>query len=215
LKRQYFGSHPDDPIVLHRKELVNKRAPFQALNDYTVEDRFNEALFRLLMEWQYLVITAVIDKQDHLAQYGQWAFHPYHYCLKCILERFVMFLRHSPPGHDRGDVMAESRGGKEDRQLKDEFRRLFEGGTEHVKAHEFSTCLTSAELKVKQKALNVAGLQLADIVAHPSFAATVARREGRDLPPNFGGRIAALLEHEKYRRRWDGTIPGWGRIWLP
>ena len=33
LKRRYFGSHPDDPIVLHRKELVNKKPPFAALND--------------------------------------------------------------------------------------------------------------------------------------------------------------------------------------
>jgi uncharacterized protein DUF3800 len=201
--------------VLHRKELVNRRPPFQRLNDRDVESRFNESLMQLLTAWEYRVITVVIDKQDHLAQYGQWAYHPYHYCLKCLLERFVMLLRLSPPSSCHGDVMAESRGGKEDAQLKREFRQLFECGTEHVEAHEFAACLTSAELKVKQKALNVAGLQLADVIAHPSFAATLARREDRSLPLNFGGRIAAMLEELKYRRRGDGSIWGWGRVWLP
>ncbi|MFZ4661805.1 MAG: DUF3800 domain-containing protein, partial [Caldilineaceae bacterium] len=27
LKQRYFGSHPDEPICLHRKELVNHRYP--------------------------------------------------------------------------------------------------------------------------------------------------------------------------------------------
>ena len=28
LKEKYFGTHPDEPIILHRKELVNKKYPF-------------------------------------------------------------------------------------------------------------------------------------------------------------------------------------------
>ena len=31
LKSTYFGSHPDDPVILHRKELVNRRGPFACL----------------------------------------------------------------------------------------------------------------------------------------------------------------------------------------
>ena len=27
LKSTFFGSHPDDPVILHRKELVNCRGP--------------------------------------------------------------------------------------------------------------------------------------------------------------------------------------------
>lgn len=29
LKRKYFGSHPDEPVILHRKELLNKKHPFE------------------------------------------------------------------------------------------------------------------------------------------------------------------------------------------
>ena len=33
LKRRYFRAHVDEPLILHRKELVNKKYPFQALRD--------------------------------------------------------------------------------------------------------------------------------------------------------------------------------------
>jgi len=29
LKSKYFGSHPDEPIILHRKEIVNAKYPFE------------------------------------------------------------------------------------------------------------------------------------------------------------------------------------------
>ncbi len=31
LKARYFASHPDEPAVLHRKELVNAMSPFSSL----------------------------------------------------------------------------------------------------------------------------------------------------------------------------------------
>lgn len=152
-----------------------------------------------------------VCKREHLDRYEDWAEDPYHYCLKVIVERYVLEL-HS--GGRRGDVMAESRGGKEDRRLKDEFSRVYLTSAA-VGYNRFAECLTSSQLKVKPKSANIAGLQLADMIAHPSFVATKARREGRDLPDNFGGSIAAVLEASKYRRRWDGRIDGFGRKWLP
>ncbi len=48
LKSRYFDSHPDDPLILHRKELVNKRYPFHHLRDPAVEKAFNDELLALL-----------------------------------------------------------------------------------------------------------------------------------------------------------------------
>ena len=31
LKALYFGSHPDEPVILHRKELVNAKDPFREM----------------------------------------------------------------------------------------------------------------------------------------------------------------------------------------
>ena len=114
-----------------------------------------------------------------------------------------------------GDVLAESRGGKEDRRLKDSFARLYDSGTDYVQASKFSDRLTSKQLKVKSKSNNIAGLQIADLVAHPSFKATQARHENRALPDNFGGKVGVILEGSKYHRHPSGKIDGWGRKWLP
>lgn len=213
LKQRYFGSHPDDPIVLHRKELVNLRHPFHTLRDPGVKTRFDAELLTLLDGLEYVVITAVIDKLAHLTQYRTWARDPYHYCLAVLMERFALWLSQRDA---RGDVMAESRGGREDRRLKEEFERIYVGGTTFVRHDMFVARLTSSQLKMKAKGLNVAGLQLADLLAHPSYAAMKARREGVALPNNFGGRIATILEATKYRRRTPGgMIDGYGRKWLP
>ncbi len=212
LKTRYFNSHPDEPLILHRKELVNKRYPFHSLRDPLIEDSFNAELLSLLRELDYVVITTVIDKLEHKHRYDVWRYDPYHYCLSVLVERYVLWLE---ARQAVGDVMAESRGGKEDRRLKASFERLYNEGTDHVPPVKFARYLTSKQLKVKPKSNNIAGLQLADIIAHPSFKATQARRSNRPLPVNFGGLIAQILEEKKYYRSLTGKIDGWGRKWLP
>jgi hypothetical protein len=211
LKKRYFGEHPDQLVALHRKELVNKRPPFAALRDPAVEEAFNLDLLGLIGDLDYVVITAVIDKRDYLDRYQRWVYDPYHYCLTVIIERYVLWLHGRG---EQGDVMAESRGGNEDRRLKDEFARIYETSAA-VGNNRFAERLTSRQLKVKPKSANIAGLQIADMIAHPSYVATKARHDGRELADNFGGQIAAILEASKYRRRWDGQIDGYGRKWLP
>jgi hypothetical protein len=213
LKRDYFDGHPDDPIVLHRKELLNKKPPFHALRDPQIRDKFDAKLLKLLQDYEYTVITLVIDKLAHKQQYQVWRYDAYHYCLMILLERYVRWL----DGHNaRSDVLAESRGGKEDRRLKKSFARLHTEGTDYVAADTFHNRLTSGQLKVKPKSSNIAGLQIADLIAHPSFVATRERHEWQEGPPdNFGGKIAAILENSKYYRSPQGIISGWGRKWLP
>lgn len=212
LKRKYFGSHPDEPIILHRKELVNKKSPFYSLNDPQLEASFNAELLTLLRNLDYIVITSVIDKLEHQTQYTTWRFDPYHYCLTVLIERYVPWLESK---NTTGDVMAESRGGKEDMRLKTAFERLYEYGSDNVTPAQFNACLTSRQLKVKPKSNNIAGLQLADLIAHPSYRATLARRNNQALALNFGGQIAEVLEESKYSRSPTGKIDGWGRKWLP
>jgi hypothetical protein len=211
LKQKYFDSHPDEPVILHRKELVNKRFPFHALKEPKIEQNFNQDLLDLLRALDYVVITVVIDKLEHQQRYQVWRFDPYHYCLQILVERYVLWLK------DRGvqgDVMAESRGGKEDRRLKDSFTRVYENGTEYVVPAIFSNHLTSKQLKVNPKQNNIAGLQLADLIAHPSYKATLARRNGESLPP-FGALVAQILAESKYNRNANGRIWGWGQKLLP
>ena len=130
-----------------------------------IEYAFNQDLLAHLRDWEYCVITVCIDKKTHVETYKSWRKNPYHYCLAVLLERFNFWLNRN---NTIGDVMAESRGGREAKRLKTEFRSLWEDGTYYVKPTQFQQALTSRELKVKPKTANVSGIQLADLIAHPS-----------------------------------------------
>lgn len=215
LKRQFFKTHVDEPLILHRKQLANRVYPFKELMNPTIEQQFNTRLLHLLTVWDYKTITVVIDKYRHKEQYKVWQYDPYHYCLLILVERFVSLLERIDGTNIQGDVLAEARGGKEDRRLKDSFERVYDKGSDYVAVDRIQKRLTSRQLKVKTKSNNIAGLQLADLLAHPSFKAVQARFHNKSLPENFGGQIAAILEQEKYDRSPTGKIDGFGRKWLP
>jgi hypothetical protein len=198
LKSKYFGSHPDDPIILHRKEILNAKYPFEALRDREVQKQFDAELLHYLKVWEYTVVTVCIDKQAHKETYEVWRYDPYHYCLALLLERYAFFLQQHQA---KGDVMAESRGGKEDRRLKDSFDGLWRDGTQYVGPALFQEVLTSKKLKVKPKSNNVSGLQIADIIAHPSRAEILLENDKRDdeLAP-FAAKIVSILEGKYYQR---------------
>ena len=148
IKRRYFPYDPDNPPILHRKDLIHKKYPFSSLRDSHIEYRFNSDIMNLLRDFDYKVISVVIDKKEHRDRYTIWRFHPYHYCLQVMLERYILFLESN---NATGDVMAESRGGREDRQLKESFQRLMNTGTDYVIKDRFSGSLTSSQLKVRPK----------------------------------------------------------------
>ena len=212
LKRRYFKTHVDEPLIFHRKELVNRRYPFHALKNPDVESAFNSDLLDLFESLEYRTITVVIDKHEHLQRYKVWNYDPYHYCQEVLLERFVLWLNQR---NATGDVMAESRGGREDRRLKSSFNRIWLEGTDFVSAELFGARLTSRELKVKTKANNIAGLQIADLIAHPSFRYILCRRKKTAQPVTFGSQIVKILVDSKYLRSASGTLDGWGCKWLP
>lgn len=204
LKKEFFGSHPDDPVILHRKEMVNAAIPFEKLKDETVKKRFDAELLSLMQKWEYTVITVCLYKKTHKETYTTWRYEPYHYCLAVLLERFFFFLERM---NAHGDVIAESRGGKEDRRLKDSFTRLWEKGTDFVAPEQFQKVFTSKQLKVKPKANNISGLQLTDLLAHPSRN-EILKEQGfinREFGP-FSAKVIDILQ-KKYDQV-EGKIYG-------
>lgn len=204
LKARYFRSHPDDPVIFHRKEMVNAMPPFDTLRNPAILEFFDGELLKMMTEWDYTVISVCLDKKKHKETYTTWRYDPYHYCLQVLLERFVFFLNRI--GRN-GDVMAESRGGKADMRLKASFRRLWEKGTEYVEPRQFQETLTSKQLKVKPKINNIAGLQLCDLLAHPSRNEILFEQKLLGKPPGaFAQRVIEILQR-KYDQR-DGRLFG-------
>jgi len=214
MKRHFFCKDPDTPIIFHRKDIINKRYPFQALREPQVEAEFNEILLNQLRDWNYRVITIVIDKKAHKEKYTKWQYHPSHYCLSVMLERYALFLHY---GSNTGDVMVESRGGVEDRKLKESFEGLYQKGNKNISKDKWQECLTSTKLKVRQKAENICGLQLTDLLAHPSRREILLDNnlinDERDV---FGDKITEILRVSKYLRSYKtGELDGYGKKLLP
>ncbi len=160
LKQKHFPHNPDEPVILHRSDIINKRGPFWRLRNPVNEKAFNRDLLSFLEEQDYTTISIVIDKRTHIERYQEAAFHPYHYCLVAMLERYCGWLHFH---NAEGDVLAESRGGTEDRQLKAAYRRTYNDGTQFRGPSFFQSVLTSKEIKLKSKNSNIAGLQIADL----------------------------------------------------
>jgi len=204
LKSRFFHHHPDDPVIFHRKDMLQSRGSFSPLKDQEIRRGFDSQLLELLRTWDYTVISVCLDKKKHKEQYTTWRYDPYHYCLAVLLERFVFLLQQQ---NSKGDVLAESRGGKEDIRLKKVFWRLWETGTDFVNPETFQNYLTSRELKVKPKANNITGLQIADIIAHPSRNEILYENGFLEVSiAPFAQKLIAILQSKYYHR--EGNVYG-------
>jgi len=211
LKREVFGPHPDNPVVLHRSKIINRRGPFGRLRDEALGQSFDEGLIECVRAAEFKSVCVVIDKKTHLGRYTS-PFHPYHYCLTALLERYPGWLNHR---NAVGDALAESRGGEEDLQLKQAYRRAYESGTSLIPWKEFQRTLTSKDIKLKRKRDNIAGLQLADIAAHPLKQQLLAERKIIEPPAGtFGARLAAVMAGKLNAHENTGRVEGYGKVWL-
>lgn len=214
IKEAHFDAHPDDepPLVLHRKDLLDRRGPFNRLLDPERGRAFDAAIYDALERWPYTVFTAVLDK--HAFQEQRPASRPeaYAHVLGALVACYARWLGDR---QSRGDVLVESRGGKEDMALKRAFHLLVTSGGPDTPADEIRPAMNSDQLKVSRKQANVPGLQLADLLAHPSAGAVQAGHGFGTRPADFGGRVVDLLDLHKYARLTDGKVENVGCLWLP
>lgn len=218
IKLEVFGTRD---IVFHRRELIDKSpAPYDRLNDPLVKERFDDLLIDLVQKSKYTVIAVMVDKQKLREQYAKWHYHPYHYCLTAMVERYVWWLEEN---NSTGDVMAEARDKKQNMKLEAAYKFIHRNGTGFANAKRFVTVaqmqsrLTSGELKTKTKKANVPGLQLADVIANPARRHLLCRIQNIPMQSVFGRKIVKILIEQKYRRaRWgQHKIEGYGVKLLP
>lgn len=212
-KREHVPHHPDDPPVLHREDIINRRGHFKHLQDPQRAQVFDDELLKLIEQAEFRIVCVVIDKLALRDKYGDSAAHPYHLALGFLLQRYCGYLNHI---NRRGDVMAEGRGKKEDRLLGDSYSRVYAHGAWMVPAAQFQQALTTRQLKVKKKIANIAGLQIADLLAHP-VRQSILRESGHSdegLSP-FGERLMPIVARKYNRHLYDGRVWGYGKVLYP
>ncbi len=210
-KRSLFGPRPDRPVILYRSDIINRRGAFGVLVDPAARARFDSGLLELVRLARFIMICVVIDKRTHSEKYTS-PFHPYHYCLAAMLDRYSGWLDYK---NAVGDVMAESRGRAEDLQLKQAYRRVYESGTLMFGPSHHRRALTSRDIKLQPKRMNIAGLQLADVLAHPVKQACLANRGCVPAPTDvFGTQVFEAARGKFNINECTAQLDGYGSVYL-
>lgn len=214
LKEQHFHHHPDNPVILHRDDIINARRVFKSLQGADQRAKFDNDLLEIIGAADFRVVAVVIDKNALRAAYGESAAHPYHLGLGFLLQRYAGYLNHI---NRVGDVMAEARGGTEDLLLQESYRRVYGQGIWGVtSASSFQSALSSRQLKLREKKINVSGLQLADLLGHPTKMWTL-NHYGliREDPAPFAKRLMKIIEQKFNRQLYSNKLEGYGMVLFP
>jgi len=217
LKKSMFDPHPDDPVILHREDILHRRGVFSSLRDPQRAQLFDERLLAVIGAAKFRIVAVVIDKKALLEQVGSFEgiLHPYNMGVKFICEQYKDYLVHIK---GCGDIMAESRGGNEDRLLKRVYYALgiATWNWQPQDGGPFQTAITSRELKVKPKSANIAGLQLADLLAHPCRH-DILREFGRitEEPAPFARLLMEAIRDKFHRHNQSGEVKGVGKHLSP
>lgn len=213
IKANVFAHDPDDPVILHRSDIVKYRKAFQALRDAKKSDLFNKAILRVFVGTQYSVISALVDKKA-LAGKDEWRNkHPYHFLMEILVEKYVQFLERKG---SVGDIMPEGRKGRKDTALQKAFLEVCGNGTYYVSRARIEAQLTTTKtLKFRYKHHNIAGQQLCDLIAHPSHIYIRQRQMHPVAPGIFCQKVVQILVDDKYDRSKNGEISGYGIKYFP
>jgi hypothetical protein len=160
LKTDYFGH---EGIILHSRDIRKAQKDFGFLTDPKKRQEFLGKIYSIMNDFEYSLIVSVIKKQDHKDKYGINADNPYDLAMTFSLERLLVFLEEA----QQKDVylIAESRGKKEDNDLRLSFFKVISQGTVYNSADRFKQI--DFKLHFVPKAMNIVGTQLADLAAYP------------------------------------------------
>lgn len=194
LKFNYFGH---DSVVLHETDIRKQRGDFAFLSHKPRYDEFMAKLGTIVEQARFVLITCVVDK-PRLSKHSGEDTNPYHIALDHCLQGLYDFLEEKRQERRQTHVIVECRGKKEDRELELEFRRICDGKGMRAQTLPFHVVFAD-------KKTNLAGLQLADLVARPVGVATIRPTQANQafdvLKAKFycdGGRANAGVGYEGY-----------------
>jgi hypothetical protein len=153
-----------------------------------------------MRELKYTVVACAIKKDQHLARYGMAAVDPYLLSLNILVERFCFEIGSVEEG---GYIIAEKRNTTLDNELEIAWLNLKVSGTRFLQAAKVKRGIS--QLLIKDKKMNLAGLQLADLVVSPIGRHILGKPAKDDWQ----------IVESKLRHRPGGGYLGAGLVVLP
>jgi len=158
LKLKHFGRVD---VIFRSYDIRKQRNEFATLVDKKKRENFYNDLNSLVASLDLTIIAAAINKLSHIPQYKAPS-NPYNLCFQFILERTIMYLGRSA---DSIILRAESRETHNDRELAKVYEKFRKEGNNFMKPDEIQRKII--DLSFNQKIQNIAGHQIADLVAYP------------------------------------------------
>ena len=162
-KHKYWGH---ENVILHEADIRKKKDHFQFLRaSKAIREAFFDDLNSLIHNADFKYIAAIIDKKILKEKYTK-PFNPYEISTLFCLERLTGFLSNKHQGTKILNVVIESRGKREDSELRNEFFKIIQDDhklkNRAINFHDF-------EWKpiFVRKQFNTIGLQIADLIARP------------------------------------------------
>src|SRR5258708_260934 len=69
-KDTLFGERPDNPVILDRTDIINRRGGFGILCDEDKRKSFDDGLLELITGARFKMICVLLDKQAHQQHYS-------------------------------------------------------------------------------------------------------------------------------------------------
>lgn len=198
LKGQFFKHHSTwAPVVFHRIDMccASPRGAFSVLRDEAKRNDFYDGLLELIKGCDFKVFSAIEPIGGYREkQRTDWRTLGYTRCLGQLLTSYCEYLSNL---NVRGDVMASHLGMKEHTFIRVEYwKTLRDGG--HGKLPSFFRRRLTKTLKIERKEKNVAGLQLADLIAAPVIRKQLAARSGNgDNVERFAREVAEIAAKKR------------------
>lgn len=192
LKLDYWDH---EGINLHSRDIRKAQGDFVMLHNASVRTRFMSDLAALLSALPYVLLIVGIRKDQLCDQYER-ADNPYELALRFAMERVLFCVERED--QTALPVIAESRGNNEDNALKATFYDLVNNGTRFIAGDRFRQ--RQFPIQFRDKRNNIAGLQLADLCAHPASR--------HILKPEQPNRAFEIAREHLFAN--NGVVEGWG-----
>lgn len=156
LKLKYF---PTDNVIFHEREIRKQKNPFVFLQNESLRALFMKDLNELIRKADFNIVAVAMRKDKFvdgnlISGFISDELHPYHLGVKNGIEEVEKFLLERESGNKKVVITFESRGKKEDVELRYDFLKM---------AKKFC----DFELEMITKSSNSCGLQIVDLIARP------------------------------------------------
>ena len=161
--RLKMGYWNHEGVNLHSRDIRKATGPFTFMMDAGKRTRFQDELTLFMQNQPFTLFITGIKKVEHRQRYAD-RLNPYEVALTYTLERVLHFMK--GVNEYQLPLVAEARGKNEDGSLEQAFYKLMTTGTYYRPAQEFKAL--ECPLVFRRKMDNIAGIQIADLCAHPS-----------------------------------------------